>query len=383
MGKDVWTHETFVKSGLVNLDEISPMQAGLWGVYRIRVLVDGVLFHYTGSSVDMDGWYQRWHTHDSKIALGLEEIVRRRSRDDESAADVLFIHFLCALPGAAWSIHEVARFPALQHPRNLVWALKGWVHLFESCHMVFEGNIDGNYKHNFPGHETRTKWRGNSGIKGTTLLARALAPEDAPQISHEGANRALAMSQTGSKSSYKDEEGARQYEQVSEILREVFHATKSNFLSRPEYLNVIQQAKSKYGIVLEISHQSREKIRRWYRRILREYDVSPGGLYDGKLHQYYPLLLVLKDQLEKRGWVSKKPIDGFYQISLPSKDKGKGNFDWVQIAKDTQARVKGSKKDFYTPQLCMGVWRRLSSKTTLGSLMLFKPNWENITGKSL
>jgi hypothetical protein len=148
MGKDVWNHETFAKSELVNLDDISPMQAGLWGVYRIRVLVDGALFHYTGSSVHMDGWYQRWYSHDQTIALGLEDIVRRRSDGNESAGTVLFIHFLCALPGAAWNIHEVARFPALQCPRNLVWSLKNWVHLFESCHMVFEGNIDGNYKHN-------------------------------------------------------------------------------------------------------------------------------------------------------------------------------------------------------------------------------------------
>src|SRR5271154_4605228 len=175
--------------------------------------------------------------------------------------------------------------------------------------MVFEGNIDGNYKHHFPGHETRAKWPRNFGIKGTALLARVLAPVDAPQVSHEGANRALALSQTGSKSSYKAEIGASQYEPVSEILREVFHATKSNFLSTPECLNIIQQAKSRYGIVLEISRKSRQKIRSWYRRILREYDVSPGGLYDGKLHQYYPLILELKDQLEKRGWVSKKPID--------------------------------------------------------------------------
>ena len=212
-----------------------------------------------------------------------------------------------------------------------------------------------------------------------------MAPADAPQVSHEGANRALALSQTGSKSSYNTEISASQYKPVSEILRDVFHATKSNFLSTPECLNIIRQAKSRYGIVLEISRKSREKIRSWYRRILREYDVSPGGLYDGKLHQYYPLLLELKDQLEKRGWVSKKPIDGFYQISLPYKGNGKdGRFDWVQIAKNTQARVEGSKKDFYTPQLCMGVWQRLlHSQNALGKLVLFGPNWENITGKSL
>lgn len=372
MGKRVWTCETFSKSGRIDLDEISSMLAGLWGVYRIRVLVNGFLFQYSGSSVSMDGWSCRWLTHRDTIALGSEEIVRRRQ---SASTEVLFIHFLCSLPGAVWSIHEVARFPLLHFPPKVVWLLKHFIHLFESVLMVFEGNLDGNYKCEFPGHSRRARWDG----RGTELLAKALSPADAPEISHKGANRALAMSQCCSKVTFNNQEETNQWKQIYEILRDVFQATKSNYLSAFDCINTIKIAESRYGIVLQNSHKLRLKLRSCYRVVLKKHDVPPGDAHDGRLHQLYPLLVVLKQQLEENGWVSKKPIDGFYQIS-----RRRFSFDWEQISKKTQAIAKESKREFYTPERCCATWRELFSKgrTILGRLLLFESNWEKFTSES-
>jgi len=83
--------------------------------------------------------------------------------------------------------------------------------------------------------------------------------------------------------------------------------------------------------------------------------------------------------LEENGWVSKKPIDGFYQIS-----RRRFSFDWEQISKKTQAIAKESKREFYTPERCCATWRELFSKgrTILGRLLLFESNWEKFTSES-
>src|SRR6266487_3591799 len=96
-----------------------------------------------------------------------------------------------------------------------------------------------------------------------------------------------------------------------------------------------------------------------------------------------PLLVVIKHYLEEHGWVSKEPIEGFYQIICPA-EKSKFSFgDWEQIAKKTRAIAKESERELYTPKWCRGIWRNivLRDKTELGRLLLFETNWEKFTSK--
>src|SRR6266536_4602426 len=86
---------------------------------------------------------------------------------------------------------------------------------------------------------------------GLTFLREALAPADAPEKPHEGANRALPMSQSFNMAGFDNKETYIQRAQIYEILRDVFLATKCNYLSSLACVNAIKVAEDRYGVILK------------------------------------------------------------------------------------------------------------------------------------
>ncbi len=286
MGQEKWTSETFATNGLVEMAMNHDMFANIWGVYRIRVSIPDVCFHYTGSSCDLSGLARRFISHEDHIARGLEELTLARAR---GSANVLFIHLLCAQPEAVYTIHEVARFPRILHPQRLVWLLKDLVHIFESSHIVFEGNLDAR---NYIDRKTKDKGSG----KLANILFRRMRPTDMPNGPWQGANRSLPISQEIGKFAYKDGVAAGLYDKLAEVLRDHFLATKSHYLSAAACQIVIHAVESKFGMTLQHSRGGQLKpIKRWlrhrYRDMLRGLGVQPSDSASEKLRQFYPLLV--------------------------------------------------------------------------------------------